>query len=190
MLLFHSTPIDNFLKILKDGKLRPSIKTSEDGQRPGKYLPYVFFNTIPKTQLETMLELNGVGICFDCEILLNKIFYAASSHTAGNLKKAHKFKLSVKKDINKILYSLYLYSVKANNSTKNDPDRKKLTKSAWKKWIFIAFQEVFSKIEPSLNDAKYIILKKKDSKLIAQIKDKFPNIIIITSKNEKNKKRK
>ena len=41
MLLFHSTPIDNFLKILKDGKLRPSIKTSEDGQRPGKYLPYL-----------------------------------------------------------------------------------------------------------------------------------------------------
>ena len=111
MLLYHMTTIKNLKKILLDGKLKASTKTKIKEQNPyHKLLPYVFFIAIPKTQIDSFTQ--RVGIIFNQDILLGKIFYTNKNHSGGITKSSIKYKVYEKGDIRKILYSLYRYSLK------------------------------------------------------------------------------
>ena len=174
MLLYHMTTIKNLKKILLDGKIKASTKTKIKGQNPyRKLLPYVFFNAIPKTQIDSFTKLRGVGIIFNQDILLGRVFYTNKNHSAGNTKSSIKYKIYEKGEIRKILYSLYKHSLKVLQNvqkTSNLPN-----------WILSTYQEVFTKYEPSLKDAAYIILEPKEIETIKKIKELYPNIKILTT---------
>jgi len=173
MLLYHGTCIEHFLQILSDGKLKPGTKTKNNYDNPHKsFLPYVFFNAIPKTQVNAMRQIsnvNGVGICFSQSILLNKIFYTNKNLSAGNTKTSLKYKIDNNTEIQKVLYRLYQHSLKIVKKIKMDT------------WILSGFQEVFTKIEPTFNDATHIILSSHHHEIITEINKKYPHIIIINS---------
>ena len=174
MLLYHWTDFKNFKKILIDGKLKPSSKTKIRKQNPFKFfLPYVFFNAIPKKQLVNFTKPYGVGIVFKKDILLGKVFYTNKNHSAGNTKTSKKYKINDKKDLWNVLYSLYSHSLRIIKKIKF------VTKNTT--YGLAAFQEVFTRVEPSLNDAVYIIMNPADLKIIKKIKKLYPNIEIITS---------
>ena len=158
-------------QLILDGKIKASTKTKIKGQNPyRKLLPYVFFNAIPKTQIDSFTQ--RVGIIFNQDILLGKIFYTNKNHSGGITKSSIKYKVYEKGDIRKILYSLYRYSLKVLQNvqkTSNLPT-----------WILSAYQEVFTKYEPSLKDAVYIILEPKEIETIKKIKKLYPHIKILT----------
>ena len=168
------TTIKNLKKILLDGKIKASTKTKIKEQNPyRKLLPYVFFNAIPKTQIDSFTKLRGVGIIFNQDILLGRVFYTNKNHSAGNIKSSIKYKIYEKGEIRKILYSLYRHSLKVLQNvqkTSNLPN-----------WILSAYQEVFTKYEPSLKDAAYIILEPKEIETIKKIKELYPHIKILTT---------
>ena len=167
MLLYHKTNEEYFEQILSDGKLKPSSKTKNKNENPYNFFSkYIFFNTIPKTQLKNFV---GIGICFDQSILLNKVFYTNENHSAGNLKSSKKYKISDNNELTKVLYSLYRHSLNIVKAIKMEI------------FVLSVFQEIFTKFEPSLKDAKYIILRKDEPKLISKIKDLYPHITIIIS---------
>ena len=171
MLLYHYTDLKSFKQILLDGKLKPSSKTKNHNQNPYDFFsPYIFFNTIPKTQLKSFTKLQGVGIVFNQNILLERVFYTNKSHSAGNTKSSKKYKISDKKELRKILYSLYTQSFRIVKKTKMNT------------WKLSIFQEVFTKLEPNLNEAAYVILDPSELKTIKKIKTMYPNIQIINSK--------
>ena len=167
MLLYHKTDKEYFEQILSDGKLKPSSKTKNKNENPYNFFSkYIFFNTIPKTQLKNFV---GIGICFDQSILLNKVFYTNENHSAGNLKSSKKYKISDNNKLTKVLYSLYRHSLNIVKAIKMEI------------FVLSVFQEIFTKFEPSLKDAKYIILKNDEPKLISKIKELYPHITIIIS---------
>lgn len=171
MLLYHMTDIQSFKQILLDGKIKPSSKTKNRNQNPYDFFsPYNFFNTIPQTQLKSFILDKSVGIVFNQNILLDRVFYTNKNHSAGNTKTSKKYKINDKKELTKVLYALYTHSFRIVRKIKMDT------------WILSAFQEVFTRLEPTLNDAVYIILSPKESKTIKKIKIMYPNIKIITSK--------
>ena len=48
-------------------------------------------------------------------------------------------------------------------------------------WVLSGFQEVFTKKEPMLCEAVYVIISSKETKTIKKIKTMYPNIQIINS---------
>ena len=169
MLLYHYTDLKSFKKILLDGKMKPSSKTKNRNQNPYDFFsPYIFFNTIPKTQLKSFTRPRGVGIIFNQNILLGRVFYTNTNHSAGNTESSKKYKICDKKELRKVLYSLYTHSLKIVKKIKMDT------------WVLSGFQEVFTKLEPTLNEAIYVILNPAELKTIQKIKKMYPNIQIIT----------
>lgn len=165
------TDIKSFKQLLLDGKIKPSSKTKNRNQNPYDFLsPYNFFNTIPKTQLKSFTKVHGVGIVYNQNILLGRVFYTNKNHSAGNTKSSKKYKISDKKELRKVLYSLYTYSFRTVRKIKMET------------WILSTFQEVFTRLEPTLNEAIYVILNPAELKTIKKIKTMYPNIQIITSK--------
>lgn len=171
MLLYHYTNIKNFKKILLSGKIRPSSKTKISNQNPYDFFsPYNFFNTIPKTQLKNFTKPIGVGIVFNQNILLKRVFYTNKHHSGGNTKSSKKYKINDKKKLKNVLYSLYIQSLKIVKKIKMDT------------WVLSTFQEVFTKLEPTLDEAVYIILNPGELKMIKKIKKMYPHLQIITPK--------
>lgn len=171
MLLYHNTTMKHFKYILLDGKLKPSSKTKRRMENPYDfYSPYIFFNAIPKTQLDSFANISSIGICFDSSILLNNTFYTNNNHSAGNVQTSNKYKTSDRKELYKILYRLYRKSLKTVKSINQSL------------WVLSVFQEVFIRVEPHLINAKYILLPNNDKKLIKKIHNKYPHINIIIAK--------
>ena len=165
------TDLKSFKQILLDGKIKPSSKTKNRNQNPFDFFsPYNFFNTIPKTQLRSFTKIRGVGIVFNQNILLGRVFYTNKNHSGGNTKSSKKYKICDKKELRIILYSLYRQSFRIVRKIKMDT------------LVLSAFQEVFTRVEPTLNDAIYVILNPAELKTIKKIKLMYPNIQIITSK--------
>lgn len=170
MLLYHQTDLQSFKQILDKGKLRPSSKTKNKNQNPYNfYSPYIFFNTIPKTQVKSFAKVAGVGIIFKQDILLNRVFYSSKCHSAGNTKSCNKHIVSNTTELTTILYALYRQSLGIVKKIKMDT------------WILSAFQEVYTRVEPKLHDAVYIIINPKESKIIKKINSMYPTITIIPS---------
>ena len=170
MLLYHKTDLKSFKQILLDGKMKPSSKTKNCNENPFDFFsPYNFFNTIPKTQLKNFTKLRGVGIIYNQNILLGRVFYTNKNHSAGDTETSKKYKISDKKELRKVLYSLYEHSLKIVRQIKMDT------------WILSTFQEVFTRIEPTLDEAIYVILNPAELETIRKIKKMYPNIQIITS---------
>ena len=167
MLLYHYTEIEYLEEILLDGKLKPSSKTKNCNYNPNNdtYLPYIYFNTIPKTKLKIFgkfLNNKGVGILFDQSILLGKKFYLYLK-----FNDIIKYKIYEKNELRKILYKLYNESVEIVK--KNNQDIYSIT----------VFQEVFTKFEPSLKNVLYIIVNNKQKDLIKKINKLYPNIKVL-----------
>ena len=170
MLLYHQTDTKSFEQILLDGKIKPSSKTKNRNQNPNDFFSaYNFFNTIPKTKLKCFSKLSGIGIIFKQNILLDRVFYTNKCHSAGNVDSSKRFKMSNNKDLTKRLYSLYLHSLKIIKERKMET------------WMLSVFQEVFTKKEPMLCDAVYVVISSKEKKIIQRIKSMYPNIQIINS---------
>ena len=170
MLLYHQTDLKSFKQILLDGKIKPSSKTKLRNQNPYDFfIPYIFFNTIPKTKVTSFNKVGGVGIVFNQHILHDRVFYTNENHSAGNTKTSNRYKIPDNKELTKILYSLYLHSLRIVRKLKMDT------------WILSAFQEVFTKKEPMLYEAVYVIISPKETKTIPKIKTMYPNIQIINS---------
>jgi len=162
------TDLKSFKMILSDGKLIPSSKTKNKNQNPYDFFtPYNYFNAIPETKVTSFTKVRGVGIVFKQNILHNIVFYTNKNHSAGNTKSSIRYKISDNKYLTKIMYSLYLRSYKIVKQLKTDT------------WILSAFQEVFTKKEPKLHDAVYVIIDSKETKTIEKIKKMYPNIQII-----------
>ena len=173
MLLYHMSEVAYLNDILADGKLRPASKTKNKSQNPyDLHLSYVFFNAIPRTKLSEFVGIgdNTVGFVFDQSTLLNRQFYTNHNHSAGNTESSKKYKIDNSKELTKVLYALYKRSHKIVKEIK------------MKFWILSAFQEVFTRVEPSLNEAKYIVLPKKNKKLIATINRTYPRITVLNPK--------
>ena len=172
MMLYHMGYIGNLKNILNDGKLKPSSKTEIIEQSPGKTLPYVFFNAIPEDKIENFVGVGKATIAFvfDQKIILNKRFYTNTSHSMGNTKTSIRHKIQNKKDLNKTLYELYKQSLEM------------VTKIKSQFWVLSVFQEVFTRVEPRISEAKYIILQKKDKMLINTINNAYPNVTVLYPK--------
>jgi hypothetical protein len=156
--------------ILSDGKLKPASKTKNKSQNLYQFdSPYIFFNTIPKTKLKFFIDIgvDTVGFVFDQKILLNRQFYTNKNHSAGNTKTSKKHRISSNKELTQKLYALYAHS------------HRLVTKIKMQLWILSVFQEVFTRVEPFLNEAKYIILPKNDKRLINRINCQYPNITVL-----------
>lgn len=170
MLLYHTSSLEYLNSILSDGKLKPASKTKNKSQNPYEFdSPYVFFNAIPKTKLHFFTDIgkDTASFVFDQKILLNKQFYTNHKHSAGNTKTSKKHRILSNKALTKVLYALYLHSYRI------------ITKIKMQLWILSGFQEVFTRVEPSLNDAKYIILPKNDKCIISRINYLYPKIIVL-----------
>ena len=172
MLLYHKTDIKSFKRILDEGKLKPSSKTKNKNENPYDFFsPYIFFNTIPKTQINSFTKVAGVGIIFKQDILLNKVFYSSKCHSAGNTKLCKKHVVSDTTELTTILYALYRRSLRIVRKIKMDT------------WILSAFQEVYTRVEPKLHDAMYIIIHPKELKTIKKLRIMYPTIKIIQSES-------
>lgn len=102
------TDLKGLKQILLDGKIKPSSKTKIRNQNPYDYfIPYIFFNTIPKTQIQNFTKPCGVGIIFNQNILLKRVFYTNKNHSAGNTKSSKKYKIYDKKELRKVLHSQF-----------------------------------------------------------------------------------
>jgi hypothetical protein len=164
------TEIKSLKQILLDGKIKPSSKTKIRNQNPFDFFsPYNFFNTIPKTKVTSFTKPYGIGIIFKQNILHDRVFYTNEWHSAGNTKSSKRYKISNNKDLTKILYSLYLHSIRIVRKIKMPT------------WVLSGFQEVFTKKEPMLCEAVYVIISSKETKTIKKIKTMYPNIQIINS---------
>ena len=124
---------------------------------------------MPKTKVTSFTKVSGVGIVFNQNILHDRVFYTNENHSAGNTKSSNRYKILNNKYLTKILYSLYLHSLRIVRKIKIDT------------WILSVFQEVFTKKEPMLCDAVYVIISSKETKTIKKIKTMYPNIQIINS---------
>lgn len=167
MLLYHGTNYEYIYSILKDGKLKPSSKTKNKEQNPYDfYSPYIFFSAIPNnTDLLNQLSSAGfVGLVFSSSILYKHKFYTNNSHSAGVNQKTKKYnKTLTMNSVNKVLNDLYKKSL---NVFRNIKERNKK-----KTWI-VAFQEVLTRVEPSLEHLEYILLCDPPNKLVQTIKKK------------------
>lgn len=83
------------------------------------FSPYNFFNTIPKTHLKSFIKIRGVGIVFNQNILLGRVFYTNKNHSAGNTKSSKKYKICDKKELRIVMYSLYSQSFRIVRKLKN-----------------------------------------------------------------------
>ena len=117
--------------------------------------------------MNAFTKVHGVGILFNQDILIGKSFYTNKNHSSGNIETSNKYKINENAKLSKILHSLYYQSLKIVKKIKMDF------------WIMSTFQEVFTKSEPKLNDAVYVIIDTKELKTIKIIKKLYPNIQII-----------
>ena len=172
MMLYHMSYLHNLESILRDGKLKPSSKTEIIEQSPGRTLPYVFFNAIPEDKIENFVGFSkrSVGFVFDQNIILDKRFYTNTRHSMGNTKTSERHKIQNNKDLNKVLYQLYKQSFETVKKIKSEF------------WVLSVFQEVFTRVEPHISKAKYIILPKKDEILINTINNAYPNVTVLYPK--------
>ena len=170
MLLYHLTDLKYMNQILKDGKLKPASKTKNKSQNPYDFnSPYVYFNTFPRTQVnEFAYPTNSIGLIFRSDILLGKVFYINKHHTAGNTKSSEKYCVDTKEELRKPLYKIYKHSLKIVQQIKQDTR------------ILSVFQEVFTKVEPDLNNLEYIILNSSYVKIIDKIKKNYPHVKIVS----------
>lgn len=168
MIITHKTINEYLLDILKYGKIISSKKTRNINEGDSIYnsTSYIFYNTMPKNKIK---DLCTPTIIFDYSILLNKTFYISKSHT-GAKKEREKKKIltSHKEKLYEILKKLYTYSSKFK--FKKMPS------------YFTCYQEIFTKHELLLDDAKYLYVSKDFSKIKKVekiIEEKYPYLEII-----------
>lgn len=151
MIITHTTLNEYLLDILKHGKIISSKKTGNINYGESIYnsTSYIFYNTMPKNNIK---DLCKPTIIFDYSILLNKTFFISKSHT-GSEKEREKKKVltSHKEKLYEILKKLYIYSAKYKF--------KKLPS------FFTIYQEIFTKHELLLHEAKYLYISKDFSKM-------------------------
>ena len=86
MLLIHSTSLPNLKKILKDGNLKSSQLSKRVNQGEGIYSesPLVYFSTVDSIDSEHLhrltKDLAEVLLCFDSQLLNNRVYYTSSRH--------------------------------------------------------------------------------------------------------------
>ena len=102
-----------------------------------------------------------------CINKLNHIFYTNKNHSAGNINSSIKYNYSDINIINNILDKLYKYSYRIMKKIKT------------LYWTLGVFQEIFTKIQPKIINAKYITIDANNSKLHKLITEKYPHIRII-----------
>ena len=87
MLLIHSTSLPNLKKILKDGLLKSSYLSKRVNQGEGIYneSPLVYFSTVDSIDSEHLDPIiknkSEILLCFDSQLLNNRIYYTSSRHT-------------------------------------------------------------------------------------------------------------
>ena len=167
MLLVHETTDKNLFKILNDSRLRSSSKTKIKNFNPyNVHLVYTFYYTIPDN-IKCINKLNKCCILFESSILLNHIFYTNKNHSAGNINSSIKYNYSDINIINNILDKLYKYSYRIMKKIKT------------LYWTLGVFQEIFTKIQPKIINAKYITIDANNTKLKKLIIEKYPHIRIV-----------
>lgn len=168
MLLIHSTPISNLKKILKDGLLKSSQLSKRVNQGEGIYdrSPLVYFSTVDSIDSEHLhrltKDLTEVLLCFDSQLLYNRVYYTSSRHNGRPDLDLKEMKVSKDQTYHNREYPQYY------------PDTqhilKKLFTSSLKGlggMFFQIFQQVAIRNKCNLKYLKYIILdptsiRKKD----------------------------
>lgn len=181
MYLTHFTDAStkNILKILKDGYLRPSIKTKNKRLFGRDLSEYIYLMIEDKDNNFTYIK-PGAVFYLDINLLLRDIFYLSEGWYAENIK------IKTKKiDGKKITEDKLIKKLKNFIKKMKKKDKTKVIISD-----NVYMDRLFSheiKIKKDIPLDKYLIKielqQDKDNKIKKYIKKKYPNVVVKLKKN-------